>query len=205
MHALASPLLNRRQACIILIHAMSNIARTRSRSEGYTCLCCGDYVDCGDYNPMSPIPKIMEAAHLCFSCAFWTDKANNPLPGQQIIDGKCYAFKPWGRKSKQRSCYLRLSDGTAIRSNSFVDYGTVPKRFMSILPDTAKFITKQAYHRISAHPYFKCKSKGCWDRYHCFWYDMTLEGNKPWNVIPKNHRVGDECCESFLNKNKVYE
>lgn len=184
---------------------MRNIARGRSRAGAFTCLHCGAHVDCGDYNPMSPILKIMAAKHFCFSCALWTDRINNPSPHQQIIDGAYYIFKPLDNNSRQKTRHIRLNNGLAICSNNIVFYGQVPDLFLSAFPNTARFITAKAYRKIRHHPYFKCKSKGCWDRYHCFWYDMTLEARGPWNVIPSSHKIGGECCESFLNKNKVYE
>lgn len=182
---------------------MTNIARARSRSGIFSCKRCGALVDCTEYNPMSSITKEMESKHLCFHCAYWQGKVNNPNPNQYIINSKCYLFHPY-TKSQDKTFYVMRNDGTVARSSNICFQGNVPEDFRSELPDTAKFITKQAYTKIQMHPYFRCTSKGCWDRYHCFWYDASIETNGPWNVIPPSHRIGGEYCESFLNKNNVY-
>ena len=185
--------------------SMRNISRVRSRAGTFTCLHCGVHVDCGDYNPTLPIPKIMEAKRLCFTCALWLDRIDNPSPHQQVINGAYYIFRPWDHDSTRKARCIQLNNGLVARSNDIMLYGQIPELFVSTFPDTARFITPKAYQKIVQHPFFKCKAKGCWDRYHCFWYDMTLEVDGPWNKIPSSHKIGDEYCQSFLNVNEVYE
>lgn len=182
---------------------MANIARARSRSGTFSCKRCGTLVDCMEYNPMSSTTKEMENKRLCFHCAFWQGKADNPSPNQHIVNGKCYLFHPHV-KGRGETLYAIRNDGTVACSSNVCFQGDIPEDFRPELPDTSKFITERAYKKIQMHPHFHCKSKGCWDRYHCFWYDISIETNGPWNTIPPNHKIGGEYCESFLNKNNVY-
>lgn len=53
-----------------------------------------------------------------------------------------------------------------------------------------------------------CRFKGCHDRYHCLWFNPDSEKDergrkRPYNKIPKSHRVGDEHCPRFFNKADV--
>ncbi len=53
-----------------------------------------------------------------------------------------------------------------------------------------------------------CDFKGCLDRYHCIWFNPDSEKDKkgkrkPYNKIPKKHRIGDEQCPRFFNKADV--
>ena len=188
---------------------MSIHARECTHSH-LTCLSCGSHFNLRDFDIKLPLPKIMQRERLCFTCAFWKDKINNPLPNRQIIDGAHYTFSPWAIQPQTfighggQVFHILLNDGAVIRSNNVWCQGEIPERFRSMLPNTARFITKKAYNKLKSQPLFKCQSKGCWDRYHCFWYDMTLEENGAWNKIPNSHKVGDECCESFLDKSQVF-
>jgi hypothetical protein len=154
---------------------------------------------------------MMNNEQLCFSCAFWKNKIDNPTPNRQIINGEHWIFEPWSDKPLLfaghggRAFYIMLNDGSVLRSNNVWYQGEIPQRFRDSLPDTAKFITRTAYYKMKNQPCFQCRAKGCWDRYHCHWYDMSLEANGPWNEVPASHKIGDECCESFLDKAKVYE
>ena len=181
-------------------------------SPRFNCKQCGAPVDLRDYRRRQIMLQKMYDRQTCYDCTYWNEKIESPEPNRQIIDGEYILFEPWvklkeidillGREPK--SYYAQCNDGTVIRSNNIVRLGMVPEKFRKFLPDTARFITKNAYYRIDAHPYFVCKSKGCWDRYHCFWYDMSLEKDGPWNVIPEDHVMGGECCESFLDKDNTY-
>lgn len=190
---------------------MQKQARERTHSHILLCHLCSSPIDLGNYDLKLPLPKKMKDEQLCFTCAFWKDKIDNPLENRQIINGEHYVFNPWIENKQAfmghggKEFYIMLADNSVIRSNNVWLQGEIPEMFRLQLPDTAKFITKHAYNKIRHRPYFKCQSKGCWDRYHCFWYDEGVEIDGPWNVIPEKHKVGDEYCEIFLNKNQVYE
>lgn len=58
------------------------------------------------------------------------------------------------------------------------------------------------------HDNLDCDFKGCLDRYHCLWFNPDSEKEKkgkrkPYNKIPKTHRVGDEQCPRFFNRADV--
>ncbi len=58
------------------------------------------------------------------------------------------------------------------------------------------------------HDNLDCDFKGCLDRYHCLWFNPDSEKDKkgkrkPYNKIPKTHRVGDEQCPRFFNRADV--
>lgn len=177
-----------------------------------TCSICGGPMDIEEYDTRAILTKKMQAKHLCFACAFWKDKIDNPVPGREIINGCHYVFHEWLRQpipfqgSGGHRYYILRNDGSVMRSNNVWFQGHIPERFRPQLPDTAKLITKRAYYAIKGLECFKCQRKGCWDRYHCYFYDRSIEAeNGPWNEIPANHKIGDELCESFLNLDTMYE
>ena len=177
-------------------------------SPYFQCKCCGVHIDIRDYR-RAPLKEMMLQEKLCYSCAYWVDIINNPPLHSQIINGRFLTFNPWETEISvfdadgKESFYIMQTDGDVRRSNNVWFQGEVPERFRNLLPDTARYISKDLYYKVKKHPFFKCQSKGCWDRYHCYWYDTSLEANGPWNLIPASHQIGDECCESFLNKATV--
>lgn len=189
---------------------MSQQARKCTHSH-FLCRYCGSLICLEDYNKKLPLPQVMKSEQLCFSCAYWKNKINNPAPNHQIINGKYWIFEPWSDKPLLfaghggKTFYIILNDGGVLRSNNIWCQGEIPQRFREALPDTAKFITRTAYYKVKNQPCFQCQAKGCWDRYHCFWYNISQEIGEPWNIIPNDHKIGEECCEIFLDKSKVYE
>lgn len=189
---------------------MSENARGRSASNN-TCSICGAPINIDEFDIRAIITKMMKKEHICFSCAFWSDKIKHPVPGREIINGCHYVFHEWLKRPIpfQGSCgqkyYILKNDGSVKRSNNVWFQGEIPDRFKHQLPNTARLITSKAYYTIKSIGCFKCKRKGCWDRYHCYFYDENEEKNGPWNQVPKSHKIGGENCESFLNKNNMYE
>lgn len=58
------------------------------------------------------------------------------------------------------------------------------------------------------HDNSDCQFKGCHDRYHCIWFNPDSEKDahgrrKPYNKIPKSHRVGDESCPRFIDRESI--
>ena len=174
------------------------------------CTYCGSPVDLRDYK-LSSLQSLMIERKLCFTCAYWMSKADDMPEHCHVIDGQLIAFNPWKSLGEReilpargyKPFYIMLNDGDVKRSNNISVQGAVPQYLRHLFPDTARYINKDIYYKVKRHPFFKCQSKGCWDRYHCYWYDMELEKNGPWNEIPKSHKMGDECCESFLDKTTI--
>lgn len=177
----------------------------------HKCKICGAPQNLDSFDQRAIITKKMANEQLCFNCAFWKDKVDNPVPGREIIDGCHYTFHPWIENRHGfmghagQSYYILHNDGTVLRSNNVWFQGTIPERFKAMLPDTAKIITKEAYDRISKEGQFHCPKKGCWDRHHCFFYHAEEhEADGPYNIVPDNYKVGGEKCELFLDKSKMY-
>ena len=72
------------------------------------------------------------------------------------------------------------------------------------LKDTGEFISHKHFKLIDDEGPFSCRAKGCYDRYHCIWYDKDkMEPDGPWNIVPPDHRIGDEDCQSFIDKETI--
>lgn len=175
------------------------------------CHICGSPLDLESYNQKEPLVKKMRHEHLCFNCAFWLDKSENPPKGREIINGSHYVFHNWNSGSGRfcgfggRPFYALRNDGTVIRSNNVWFQGNIPDRFKDRFPNTARLITRNAYTKLKDNVLFRCDRKGCFDRYHCFFYHADeIEKNGAWNKVPANHVVGSEECELFLNKDKIF-
>lgn len=175
------------------------------------CLICGKKIDfwlC----PKRTLAKAMKSKTLCFECAYWTDYIEHPSPGTVIISGGVYEFTPiftkidWRQLKKKDMVYaIEIKTGKAVSGYKPFFIGSVPDNFKEKLPDQFKFISKETYLRIVNHQGGPCMAKGCWDRYHCYWYDAKLaEPKKPWNKIPKDYQIGNELCPSFINKFYMY-
>lgn len=171
------------------------------------CSICKVEYDPNEFDLRNPLPKLMRDRGLCFNCAFWTNKIESPDSNREIVNGEHYVFSKntsqYFQGSGGRPFYAIHNDGSLIFSNSVWYQGVIPERFREKLPDTAKFVAKKTFLKLQSNP-FKCSSKGCWDRYHCYRYDMSIEEKSgPWNTIPKNHIAGQESCESFIDKDKL--
>jgi hypothetical protein len=174
-----------------------------------TCSICKVAYEPGSFDPNALLVKLMDERNICFRCAFWSDKIENPLPYREIINGEHYVFHPYQNKPVffqgygGREFYALRNDGSLIMSNNVWYQGQIPEIFREKLPDTARMISKKTYKKLVGNN-FKCQAKGCWDRYHCFRYDISIEESAgAWNVIPCMHVPGEENCESFIHKNRL--
>jgi uncharacterized protein YlaI len=174
-----------------------------------TCSICEAVYEIDSFDPNAPLVKLMGERNICFQCAFWSDKIEKPLLGREIINGEHFVFHPCQDKPLVfqgfggREFYALLNDNSLIMSNNVWHQGKIPERFCEKLPDTARFISKKTYKKL-INDSFKCRAKGCWDRYHCIRYDISIEESTgAWNVIPGTHIPGEENCESFINKNQL--
>ncbi len=52
--------------------------------------------------------------------------------------------------------------------------GRIPHQFSKLLPDQFQFISSDTYQRINGFEAEMCLSKGCFDRYHCIWYNSSV-------------------------------
>lgn len=188
-------------------HQAKGVPRTLQCNIIQCSICKSEY-DLNDFELRNPLPQLMKARGLCFSCSFWTDKIESPAPNREIINGEHFIFSPdnpnqYFKGNGGKPFYAIHNDGSIISTNNMWCQGTIPDHFKSKLPDTARFISKQTFQKLQNNP-FKCKAKGCWDRYHCFRYDLSIEEKSgAWNAIPEKHIVGQEECESFINKNEL--
>lgn len=178
-----------------------------------TCSCCGKVIDLDHYDIRKPSVKQMVQQNVCFECLFWKTYIDNPIAGTYIVNGKLMYFVPirgWLRKStrlKKGIVYVRdMKTGEAVANMERQIIGTVPPTFKELLPDRYKFISLDVYERIHERQSEYCMMKGCYDRYHCLWYNPEIaEPDGPWNEVSSKHKVGDELCESFINKNTMYD
>lgn len=179
------------------------------QSLSIKCHLCGKTEELEEYDPASPLYDIMHDRHLCYSCAFWTDKIEHPLADREIIGGHHYTVHPLAKRPENiirgffgREFFIRRFNGTLANSNNVWHQGKIPEMFREYLPDTAVFISLMAYQRLK-NDCHKCAAKGCWDRYHCFRYDLSCEKNGAFNQVPTNHRIGSERCPSFINRSEL--
>lgn len=173
----------------------------------FTCCLCGETDDFSNY-VLSEYFWFMRKHHVCFTCAVWMDKIQNPSVGQEIINGHYYIVHPFARRPHNivlgfggHEFYIRRFDGTLIKSNNVWHQGEIPEHFRRELPDTADFLTLIDFQNLKNDPH-KCTAKGCWDRYHCLRYDRSCEKNGPFNSVPSSHVAGDERCPSFVKPYK---
>lgn len=146
---------------------------------------------------------------LCFSCAYWADLLASEIPNRVIINGYHYIVEEWTRylllvKTNKPFKFIRMEDGRVIKVGVVTCQGKIPEVWLDKFPNNATDITRQEFSRLKYHPRPNCKAIGCWDRYHCFWYDIKQEEEKgAWNIVPENHTVGGEECPNFVNKKNV--
>lgn len=190
---------------------MTNRDATEACTNKELCSCCGVPMEIDTFDQRASLTKLMHKKQLCFTCAFWKDKIENPVPDREIINGSHYVIHEWQSERCHfqgfggASMYILKNDGTVKRSNNVWFQGNIPDRFKSELSNTAKFITKTAYYKIKENVNFSCNKKGCWDRYNCFFYHPEeMEKQGAWNKVPDSHKPGNECCELFLNKDNVF-
>lgn len=155
----------------------------------------------------------MKAERLCFDCAYWKDYIANPTPGTAIVSGALYDFVPCRKEIDRRALKrkgiklaLDMTTKEVVTCVAPVLKAKVPLSFAQILPDQYRFISADTYFRIKEYCAPYCLSKGCFDRYHCYWYNAEkAEPNGPWNRIPAKYIIGSEMCESFIDKDKMYD
>ena len=178
----------------------------------FTCTHCGKQIDLDSYIIHKQVLTApMRENQLCFECAYWMDIVKHPIPGSFIIDGAMYTFdvieqhRSIRETTKDVRFILDQCNNTALAIRNIKSIGVVPEHFKEMYPDQYRFITYTAFRQVNHHIGSLCEAKGCWDRYHCFWYNkVAAEPNGPWNKIPVGYNPGDEMCENFINKFQMY-
>lgn len=149
---------------------------------------------------------------ICFECLFWERFAVMLHQTIEVINGKVYQIEKIQKQDSgiendlrsniKNKCYIMyLENKTVEQLNRAVYIGIPPEKYKSKFPNTAIFIKKSTYLKLTKC-YIDCDNKGCWDRYHCFQYNIAKE-KEPWNVVPKYHKIGNENCPCFINKNDL--
>lgn len=179
----------------------------------FNCSCCEKEDNYALYKTQTELLPYMIEHHVCYECAFWLNIIDNPIYGQEIVDGHFFVVHPSSLRPYHvlnfyngREFYIRhKKDGSLLKSNNVEYKGEIPTRFRKSLPDTADFLVLMHWQKLKNTP-FTCASRGCWDRYNCLRYDQSIETDGPFNVVPKNHAPGSENCPSFATKTKfTYE
>lgn len=177
-----------------------------------SCSLCGKREDLEAFRTNSnPIVKLMLDEGLCYDCAYWKHTISNLKPNTIIIDGEIWESivpltKPTRRQSKAKDLrfIINLKTQEIFGATGLLLRGRIPERFSSLVKNTYKFITRDEYVRMQGYNAEMCLSKGCFDRYHCVWYNAAIaEPDEPWNKIPQNYVIGSEDCPSFVNKDVI--
>lgn len=175
------------------------------------CKCCGARMLFQGYDIQHRLAHIMNRETICYDCAFWQDIREYPPEHMEIVGNKCMKIYPvadkkdksliLGGKGKMR--YFIRNDNTVFQSNDIWFIGIVPERFRKDFKPTAKEITQKAFKKLLKNS-LKCKARGCFDRYHCFRYNLELERNGAFNSVSLNWNVGDEHCKFFIDLDNIY-
>lgn len=181
--------------------------------EFITCKKCGKAIDAYYFSDKPQVLSKIRESELCFDCLFWQDFINNRPENIKIIDGCAWQFIPlktpffkYHCNRPEIKCIFSPTTKKLFHATQAKLIGRIPKLFEDELPTEYRFVSGDTYFRLQKYMCNHCRSKGCWDRYQCVWYDESItEPNGPWNRIPKNHKVGDEKCERFINKLTMYD
>ena len=181
--------------------------------EFITCKKCGKAIDAYYFSDKPQVLSKIRESELCFDCLFWQDFINNRPENIKIIDGCAWQFIPlktpffkYHCNRPEIKCIFSPTTKKLFHTTQAKLIGRIPKQFEDELPTEYRFVSGDTYFRLQKYMCNHCRSKGCWDRYQCVWYDESItEPNGPWNRIPKNHKVGDDKCERFINKLTMYD
>lgn len=181
--------------------------------EYITCKKCGKVIDTYYFSNRLQVLSRIRENELCFDCLFWQDFIRNRPKNTKIIDGCAWQYiqlkTPFFKfhcNHPEIKCIFNPSTKELLHATQTKLIGRVPKQFEDELPTEYKFVSGDIYFRLQKYMCHHCSSKGCWDRYHCIWYNESItEPNGPWSRIPKNYHVGDEKCERFINKFTMYD
>lgn len=146
-----------------------------------------------DIDKESAIGQLMLSENLTFEEAFW--RWYDSLGIRTIvINGYAYGLveAPKSAKTGVRRIYVS-DEQRLIKAKLLWRIGKTDRH------NTARLLPTDEFNMYASRTYL-CNLKGCFDRYNCAWYDMEEEAGGPWNEIPEDWVIGDEKCESFLQK-----
>lgn len=179
----------------------------RFDSLQYDCKKCGRHCDLEFFDHTAPMTKYMRQKGLCFHCAFW-DKFENEPEKYEVVGGNIYEhgsplFMINTKSGKVRLRYFIGFDRKLKKLHFSRFIGKVPEGMD--IPDTGVFIAMSTFKRIENKENYQCRAIGCYDRYHCLYYDAAkMEPDDPWNKVPERHKVGSERCPTFINKQRIF-
>lgn len=146
--------------------------------------------------------------YACPNCARWVAifKLGKVTHNLVRLGNKCWIFNR-DKDISKNSIYYLSKDGTPgkFKSNEFL--GIIPNELFGKLESSGVRVSRAVYEKAikNKRKAGECKSVGCWDRYHCIWYDPKKEINGPFNIIPNDAYPGIEECPAFINKNIIEE
>lgn len=175
----------------------------------YKCTHCGKETEPRSLetaNAPREIRQTMCREKTCFECAYWVHVLGNLGCGHYIIKGRLYLCAPFKEgvpenplDEKRRRTYILPDNGAPRCVEIAQDYGEIPSHFG--VADTARIISLWLYFKIRKRHRYRCNKRGCYDRYHCYWYHTEdWEKDGPWNKIPSWHKPGWEQCPLFIDK-----
>lgn len=178
------------------------------------CRKCGTIFDLRHFKTRgSRIKQTMQEMSLCYDCAFWLlffQERKYKKKDYEIVDGHVYVVNNVEAGDDivyiiKEKYFLHIDDHTVAAYNDVSYIGVLPDNLRRLHKDTAYFITKRIYNKVSAlGNTYSCPAKGCYDRYHCFFYHPEEhEKNGSFNKIPEDWHVGSEHCPNFANKNDI--
>lgn len=182
---------------------------TENQLSLFPCTRCGRMVDISLFRPGTQHLQAMCRNKECFECSFWRYMSEHLPVNSIVVDGELIVPQfvednPFTAIIK-RPRYIVTESGHTIKANNVVSYGMVPEYFAETFPTTAHYVSHKLYRTMSGFEGTKCRKRGCYDRYHCFFYDISIEAaHGPWNEIPKDYQPGWEDCPSFINKHTIF-
>lgn len=163
---------------------------------------------CGKEFAQAVYKKVRFKDNICPDCDYWRQLASEGFKDSMFcVRGALYKTVDNGisiMPDKYSYLYV-MAKRSAIRVGSLTRIGTVPDRWRNVFFDNAVFIDHHTYSVIHARQQRgECDRIGCYDRYHCLWYTVEIhEADGPWNIIPKKHKTGGECCPAFFDRENL--
>lgn len=175
------------------------------------CTKCGSRIFIQGFNKEHRLSYIMKRDKVCYDCAFWEDIIEYPPKYTEVVGTKCIKICPGiskkelgvtlGGKGKTR--YFMRPDMSLLCSNDIWNIGEIPERFRDKLKPTLTEITEKAYKQLTRNDKL-CQARACFDRYHCFRYNIALEKEDgPYNTVPQNWRIGNEHCGFRIDPSEI--
>lgn len=106
--------------------------------------------DCGAENYHTEYCKskekdFIDSLGICFTCAFWRVLADDPSAKQLVIDGRVYGIGSENESGGMRGFGgrrfdIEYFDGRKVTTHNLWAGSSVPERYKSVFPNTAKFL-----------------------------------------------------------------